>query len=107
MPNTMKRTFGTLVILAVLAAGPAFLANSAYAGPKPDVSAQAQAAKIVNINTAGSEELQTLRGVGPAIAERILQYRQENGRFQKVEDLANVRGIGGAKLEKLKSEITI
>lgn len=65
------------------------------------------AAKVVNINQAGAEELQEIRGVGPAIAERILQYRQEHGRFEKPEDLVNVRGIGPAKFEKIKAQISI
>lgn len=54
---------------------------------------------IVNINTATSEELQLLPGVGPALAERIITYREENGTITDIEDLDNVSGIGPALLE--------
>jgi competence protein ComEA len=63
--------------------------------------------KKVNINTATTEELQTLSGIGPAKASAIIAYREENGPFQKIEDLLNVSGIGDASLEKIKEQITV
>lgn len=61
----------------------------------------------VNLNTATVEELQTLNGVGPATAEKIITYREENGRFMKTEELKKVNGIGDKTYEKLKEEITV
>lgn len=61
----------------------------------------------ININTATSEELQTLNGVGPATAEKILDYRSSNGYFKTIEDLKNVDGIGDKTFEKLKEHIKI
>jgi competence protein ComEA len=61
----------------------------------------------VNLNTAGVTELEKLPGVGPAMAQRILEYRQKNGGFKKIEDLMNVRGIGEASFLKLKPQITV
>ena len=61
---------------------------------------------LVNINTATKEELDTLPGVGPATAEKILNYRQEHGNFQSIEDLKNVKGIGEAKFNKLQDKIS-
>ena len=55
---------------------------------------------IVNLNTASQEELETLKGVGPVLAERIVTYRGENGPFQRVEDITRVQGIA----EKVFSE---
>lgn len=62
---------------------------------------------LVDINHASESELQRLKGVGPAIAKRIYEYRQKHGRFKSAEELINVRGIGPAKLEKMKSQIII
>lgn len=61
----------------------------------------------VNINTAGLEELQRLPGIGPALAERILEYRQEHGRFGSVEELEEVKGIGPKKLEKMRPFVSL
>lgn len=67
---------------------------------------ESQSAKI-NVNIATAEELQKITGIGPAKAAAIISYREENGPFQKVEDLLNVTGIGEKSLEKMKDEITI
>jgi len=62
---------------------------------------------LVNINTAGQNELDTLPGIGPAYAQRIIQYREANGPFNSIEDLKNVSGIGDKTFEKLKDRITV
>lgn len=61
----------------------------------------------VNLNTASLGELQRLPGVGPKMAERILAYRQENGRFKSLADLDNVKGIGEKRMEKLGPLVTV
>lgn len=61
----------------------------------------------VNINTAGLKELETLNGIGPALGQRIIDYREENGPFQSVEDLLNVKGIGEKTLEKFRDDVTV
>lgn len=61
----------------------------------------------ININTASNSELDKITGVGPTIAQRIIDYRNTNGPFQKIEDLKNVKGIGDVNFEKMKNEITI
>ncbi|KAF1679559.1 helix-hairpin-helix domain-containing protein [Bacillus mexicanus] len=62
---------------------------------------------LVNINTATLEELQGISGVGPSKAEAIIAYREENGRFQTIEDMTKVSGIGEKSFEKIKSSITV
>ncbi len=62
---------------------------------------------VININTASKEELMKLPGVGEAMAERILLYREENGKFQNVEELKKVKGIGEKKFEKIRSLVKV
>lgn len=61
----------------------------------------------ININTADSSQLQTLTGIGPALAERIIQYREQNGGFAAIEDIKNVSGIGDKTFEKFRDSITV
>ena len=81
---------------------------SPTASPQPSVKRSAPSGRVrININTATSQELQTLRGIGPAMARRIIEYRQISGRFSTVDDLTNVKGIGEKTLEKLRDSITV
>ena len=61
----------------------------------------------VNINTATSSELQTLNGIGEAKAKAIIEYREKNGNFEKIEDIKNVSGIGDSVYDKIKDNITV
>jgi len=61
----------------------------------------------ININTASYEELQEITGVGPVIAQNIIDYREKHGPFQKIEDIMNVSGIGEARFEAMKDEIIV
>lgn len=61
----------------------------------------------IDINTATLEQLDTLPGIGPSIAQRIVDYRQANGPFQSIEQIKDVKGIGDALFEKIKDSITI
>lgn len=71
-----------------------------------ELAATAPAGKLVNINTATAEQLQTLPGIGPALAQRILSYRAENGPFSSVAELTKIEGIGIKRLENLLGHIT-
>jgi competence protein ComEA len=73
--------------------------------PAPPPTATASAP--VNLNTATAEQLATIPGVGPKMAERIIDYRQKNGGFKKVEDLMNVSGVGEKSFLKMKPLITV
>ena len=61
----------------------------------------------VNINTANKEELSALPGIGPAIAERIIEYRDKNGPFKNTEEITKIKGIGEKTFQKMKDLIAI
>lgn len=61
----------------------------------------------ININTATQTELELLTGIGPSTASKIIDYREENGKFKSIEEIKNVPGIGEAKYNNIKDEITI
>ncbi len=69
-------------------------------------SKQPAAEGKVNINTADQAELETLPGIGPSLAKRIVDYRQAHGPFARIEDIMNVSGIGPALFEKMRDLIT-
>ena len=68
---------------------------------------QTKTSQKVNINTASQQELETLTGVGPSIASKIVEYRKQNGLFKTIEDIKNVSGIGDNKFESFKDEICV
>lgn len=61
----------------------------------------------VNINTATQTELETLPGIGPSIASKIVNYRKENGKFKSIEEIKKVNGIGESKYKKIKELIKV
>lgn len=62
---------------------------------------------LININLAGQAQLEQLPGIGPALAQRIIDYRTQNGPFAAIEDLMNVSGIGEKRFEQIKSQICV
>ncbi len=77
------------------------------AAADPEVSASGESGGPININTADENALMTLPGIGQARARSIIDYRQQNGPFEKPEDLMKVSGIGQAGFDKLKTYITV
>ena len=62
---------------------------------------------LININKATQTELETLPGIGPSIALKIISYREEQGDFTNIEDIKNISGIGDSKFEKIKELICV
>ena len=99
------RLFLTLVAAALLvAAQPHDAAAQEKAGGRATAKA---AVGVVNINTAPAGDLEALPGIGAKTAARIVEYRQKNGPFKKIEELMNVRGVGEKNFLKLKGQITV
>jgi competence protein ComEA len=97
-----------IVIAALLVAALSAATSAAQdTTRRTSAAASASASAPVNLNTATAAQLETLPGIGKATAERILEYRQKNGSFKKVEDLMNVRGVGEKSFLKLKPLITV
>lgn len=96
------------VALTLCVAAPMVIANTDQDAPTRQTPKPAPAdAPALNLNSATAAELEKLPGVGPATAARIVEYRQKNGAFKKVEDLMNVRGIGEKTFLSLKPLITV
>ena len=81
-------------------------ASEAVAAAGPSGSAAATPSAPISLGNATAEQLDTLDGVGPATAEKIIQWRTEYGGFTSVDDLGEVPGIGPKKLEALRSQVT-
>ncbi|MDN5347305.1 MAG: competence protein ComEA [Clostridia bacterium] len=90
-----------------LPSGGAFSQGSAGYVSGGTTGSAAPAGAKVNINTAGLAELDSLPGIGPALAQRIIDYRNTYGPFRSIEDLQNVSGIGAKRFEELKDKITV
>lgn len=63
--------------------------------------------QTININKATEKEFETLPGIGPSLASKIIEYRNQNGKFGSIEDIKNVNGIGDSKYEKIKDLIIV
>lgn len=102
----MFRTLLSLAAAALLATAAPLAAQSSTT-KAPRASAKQTSGQIVNLNTATAVDLQKLPGIGARTAGRILEYRQKNGPFKKIEELMNVRGVGEKNFLKMKGRITV
>jgi comEA protein len=63
--------------------------------------------KSINLNTAGADELVSLPGIGESTAEKIIEYRNKKGKFKKIQDIMNVKGIGQKKFDNIKEYLVV
>ena len=92
----------SLVLLCAIVALSGGVATAASA-----VDAKPSGNGPVNLNTAGTDQLTAIPGIGEAMARRIVEWRDEHGPFRRVEDLMKVKGIGEKSLEKMRPHVTI
>ena len=81
--------------------------TAAPESPPESTQSEAYADGLLDINLASVEDLTTLPGIGPALAQRIVDYREQNGRFSSVEELRNISGIGEKRLNAILEYITV
>ena len=97
---TWRRTTATCVFSSLVALFLLLAAATLATTKKPPL-------KPININTATSEELQQVPGIGPATAEKILLMRKSYGAFKSVDDLLAIKGLGKKRLEKMRKYLTV
>ncbi len=98
-PHAAIRLCAALMLALCLLAGACCAQSKAKKLPPPS--------KPIDLNTATSEQLQRLPGVGPVTAQRILDYRKKSGPFQSVDDLQAVRGISSKRLDKVRQYVMV
>ena len=100
----MLRLLASLALAAAFAAHPAGQAAQKAGTPRSEAK---PAVAPINLNTATAAELEKLPGIGQKVAARIVEYRQKNGPFKKVEELMNVQGIGEKSFLQFRHQLTV
>jgi competence protein ComEA len=103
----MLRIMLSLAAVACLMAAGSSAAAQAKKPEAQPAAKPAAATTLVNINTASAADFEALPNIGAKTAARIVEYRQKNGPFKKVEELMNVRGLGEKNFIKLKGQLTV
>ena len=98
----MKKTVMVYLLVALM-----LVAGGALQVVFANETAEVEAVMSVNLNQADVVQLQTLPGIGPALAERVVAHREANGLFASVDQLSEVKGIGQRKLEKLRGHLVL
>lgn len=107
----VKRALGVLVVATFFFGGLSMIAAEKVLASQPkatlQLQGQAQPSVMVNVNKATAEELIKVRGIGPVMAKRIIEHRDKNGAFKSIDDLTQVQGIGGNKLQRIKDQVMV
>lgn len=104
---TLTFLLGAGILAYLKSQPPANIKIKRFSVDKPSAASSAVPSARVNINEASAEELAELKGIGKALAERIVAYRSLSGHFILKEDIKRVKGIGPALYEKIKDAIAV
>jgi competence protein ComEA len=99
----MNRSALAVAVALVFIASP-LLAQRAT---KPPVAPTVVSTEVVNLNSATAAQIASLPGIGPKTADLVVQYRQKNGPFKKIEEIMNVRGVGEKSFLKIKDRLSV
>ena len=103
----MNRMLLSLVAVAFLVSTHPAVAAAAQRTAAPRPGAKPAVTSVINVNTASATDLEALPGIGAKTAALIVEYRQKNGPFKKIEELMNVRGVGEKSFLKIKEQVTV
>lgn len=98
---------GMQVVVPKKGKAPAASAGSSSTRSSSSAGSSSASAEKINLNTATAEELQQLSGIGPALSQRIIDYREKNGGFSSIDQLKEVSGIGDTRFEQLKDSVSV
>lgn len=101
----MKKALFVLVAVAAMAVGPGLTPGFSEQTSPPSSAASSELR--IDLNTASATELAELRGIGKTVAARIVAYRKENGRFQRKEEIMNVKGIGEKIFARIQANVFV
>ncbi len=102
----MNRLLVSLAVSLILATW-SYVSVAPAATVAPPASSAVTQVKPFDLNQVTADELVTIKGIGPALARAVIDYRQKNGAFRKVDDLLGVAGIGPKNLEKFRPYLTV
>ncbi len=103
--KSMKKTRMSLTMVVLVAIG--FMLVAVAGAQDKGMKKTKQNTAIVNLNTATAEELEQVKGIGPKLAEKIIEYRKTNGPFKRAEDIVKVQGIGTKFWEANKDRFVV
>ena len=106
--SQLSRSYVTLSLLTfMLVVGLSGMVLADEKRGETGAMAEPMAGEKIDVNTATAEQLQEVKGIGPKKAEEIVKHRTDKGDFKSVDDLANVKGIGEATVEKIKDQVMV
>ena len=105
--HVIRMAFAMTLCLVLFCSSMPALAQKADAAPAPAITSKTAAAAKINLNSATAEQLTSLPGIGAATAKLIIEHRTSAGKFNRVEELMNVKGIGEKKFEAIKDLLTL
>jgi len=98
-----KKCLSLVIMLSLIM----ILGSNGFAQKKATAGEDGKSTVMVNVNTAGIQELMKLPRIGEKMAQRIIEFREKNGKFKKIQDLMKVKGIGEKTFKKMEKMVTI